>query len=200
MKQRTHTAARNVRWPPIQSAPGVFRSDPSADQVAPLELQKMVGVRACGVGLGIRPLVGERGEVTLDLSSIVSQPDEALTTVVRDSTGTAPQTTAFATRSLRTNARLQDGQSLPVGGLVSRTLRDDVSKTPLLGDIPLIGWLFRSANSNFSHSELFVLVSPSVVRPPVDGSDMWLQPSLGEALRACTPTEPSPEQEPADDA
>ena len=144
-----------------------------------------VDFRQFGVGIGIRPMVGKGGDVTLDLNSIVSQPDEALTTVVRDSTGTTPQTTAFATRSLNTKARLQDGQSLLVGGLVSRNLRDDVSKTPLFGDLPLIGWLFRSKTTNVSKSELFVLVTPSVVRPPIDGSDLWLQPGLGETLAAC---------------
>ena len=144
-----------------------------------------VDFRQFGVGIGIRPMVGKGGDVTLDLNSIVSQPDEALTTVVRDSTGTTPQTTAFATRSLNTKARLQDGQSLLVGGLVSRNLRDDVSKTPLLGDLPLIGWLFRSKNTNVSKSELFVLVTPSVVRPPIDGSDLWLQPGLRDTLADC---------------
>ena len=119
------------------------------------------------------------------MSTVVSQPDEALTTVVRNSTGTSPQTTAFATRSLTTNAQLRDGQSLLVGGLVSRNLRDDVSKTPILGDLPLLGWLFRSKNTSFSKSELFILVSPSVVRPPIDGSELWLHPSLGETLAAC---------------
>jgi type II secretory pathway component GspD/PulD (secretin) len=151
-----------------------------------------VDFRSFGVGLGVRPLVGEHGEVTLDLSSIVSQPDDALTTIVRDSTGTAPQTTAFATRALQTNARLEDGQSLLVGGLVSRALRDDVSKTPLLGDLPLVGWLFRSTNNNFSQSELFMLVSPSVVRPPVEDRDLWLQPQLGETLQGVVPTEQEP--------
>ena len=155
---------------------------PAAGGNAGLGTFASVNFRAFGVGLGVRPLVGEHGEVTLDLSSIVSQPDDALTTVVRDSTGTSPQTTAFATRALQTNARLADGESLLVGGLVSRATRDDVSKTPLLGDIPLLGWLFRSKNSNFSQSELFVLVSPSVVRPPLEGAGLWLHPSWSEHL------------------
>ncbi len=146
-----------------------------------------VDFRSFGVGLGIRPLVGQEGDITLDLSTIVSQPDAALTTIVRDATGTAPQTSAFATRALQTNARLQDGQSLLVGGLVSRSLLEDVSKTPWLGDIPLFGWLFRSENDSFEESELFVLVSPSVVRPKVPGSGLWLQPSLSETLAACVP-------------
>ncbi len=158
---------------------------PAAGGGAGLGTFASVDFRAFGVGLGVRPLVGEGGDVTLDVSSIVSQPDETLTTVVRDSTGTDPQTTAFATRFLRTNARLQDGQSLLVGGLVSRELRDDVSQTPLLGDLPLIGWLFRSTNNTYGESELFVLVSPSVVRPPVAGSELWVQPGLGEVLSAC---------------
>lgn len=158
-----------------------------------------VDFRSFGVGLGVRPLVGQGGEVTLDLSSIVSQPDEALTTVVRNSTGTDPQTTAFATRALQTNARLQDGQSLLVGGLVSRNLREDDSKTPLLGDIPILGWLFRSTNTSFSKSELFMLVSPSVVRPPVAGSDLWLQPRLGETLAGCLPRRKASEDQEDED-
>ena len=157
---------------------------PAAGANAGLGTFASVNFRSFGVGLGVRPLVGQHGEVTLDLSSIVSQPDDALTTVVRNSTGTSPQTTAFATRALQTNARLADGESLLVGGLVSRAMRDDVSKTPLLGDIPVLGWLFRSKNNNFTQSELFVLVSPSVVRPPVENAEMWLHPSLTELLRA----------------
>ena len=140
---------------------------------------------AFGVSLGIRPLVGEDGRVTLDFSSIVSQPDEALTTVIRDTTGTDPQTTAFSTRALRSNTQLQDGESLLVGGMVLRSLRQDQSKTPLLGDIPLLGWLFRSTNDSFRESELFMLVTPSVVRPPVAGSNLWIQPSLREVLAVC---------------
>lgn len=160
---------------------------PAASAGAGIGTFASVDFRSFGVGLGVRPLVGEHGDVTLDLSSIVSQPDDALTTIVRDSTGTSPQTTAFATRALQTNARLQDGQSLLVGGLVARSLREDVSKTPWLGDLPLLGWLFRSANDNYSQSELFVLVSPSVVRPPIEGGDLWLQPSLGEVLEGLSP-------------
>ena len=158
---------------------------PAARADAGLGTFASVDFRAFGIGLGIRPLVGRAGEVTLDLSSIVSQPDEALTTVVRDATGTDPQTTAFATRALQTNARLEDGQSLLVGGLVTRSLREDVSKTPLLGDLPLLGWLFRSTNDTYGESELFVLVTPSVVRPAVPGSELWLQPGLDEVLSAC---------------
>lgn len=160
---------------------------PAAGAASGLGTFASVDFRAFGIALGIRPLVGSDGEVTLDLSSIVSEPDEALTTLVRDTTGAALQTTAFATRALQTNANVRDGQSLLVSGLVSRSLRRDVSKTPWLGDLPLLGWLFRGSNDSFRDSELFVLVSPSVVRPAIPGSELWLQPGLGELLVACRP-------------
>jgi pilus assembly protein CpaC len=160
---------------------------PAAGAASGLGTFASVDFRAFGIALGIRPLVGSDGEVTLDLSSIVSEPDEALTTLVRDTTGAALQTTAFATRALQTNANVRDGQSLLVSGLVSRSLRRDVSKTPWLGDLPLLGWLFRGSNDSFRDSELFVLVSPSVVRRAVPGSELWLQPGLGELLVACRP-------------
>ena len=102
-------------------------------------------------------------------------------------------------RGRRRMRRRRRRRILLVGGLVSRALRDDVSKTPLLGDLPLVGWLFRTTNNNFSQSELFVLVSPSVVRPPVEGSDLWLQPLLGETLQHVVPTEQEPVAAQADD-
>lgn len=155
---------------------------PAAGAGAGLGTFSSVDFRSFGVGLGVRPLVGLEGEVTIDLSSVISQPDEALTTIVRGATGTDLQTTAFSTRALQTNARLEDGQSLLVGGLVSRSLQDDVSKTPVLGDLPLVGWMFRSTNDAYQESELFVLVTPSIVRPAIPGSDLWLQPGLDEIL------------------
>lgn len=144
-----------------------------------------VAFRNFGVGLSVRPLVGEHDDLTLDLGSLISQPDEVLTTLVRDSTGTAPQTTAFATRSLQTNARLQDGQSLLVGGLVTEATRSDASKVPLLGDIPLLGWLFRSGNDSNDSSELFVVVSPTIVREPIRRARLWAQPDTRTILESC---------------
>jgi hypothetical protein len=52
----------------------------------------------------------------------------------------------------------------------------------LLGDLPLVGGLFRSTNNTYSESERFVLRSPSVEPPAVPGSDLWLRASLGEVL------------------
>lgn len=144
-----------------------------------------VTFRQFGVSLNVRPLVGDRDFVTLDLLTLVSQPDEALTTLVRSTTGTDPQSTAFSARTLRTNSRLQDGQALLVGGLVSRTSRDDESRTPILGDIPILGWLFRSFTEDDSSQELFIVVSPAIVREPIQGADLWLQPPVDELLQRC---------------
>jgi Flp pilus assembly secretin CpaC len=144
-----------------------------------------VEFKGFGVGLAVRPLVGERDDLTLDLSSVVSAPDAPLTTLLRDTTGVDPQTTAFATRSLRTNARLQDGQSLLIGGLVSRSATTDRTKTPVLGDLPLLGWLFRTDVDNYDASELFVVLSPSIVREPLPGAAVWAQPELHAILESC---------------
>ena len=141
--------------------------------------------RNFGVGLAVRPLVGEANDLTLDLGSLISQPDSVLTTLVRDSTGVSPQTTAFATRALQTSARLQDGQSLMVGGLVTEATRADVTKVPVLGDVPLLGWLFRSINDTDDSTELFVVVSPTIVRDPIQGAQLWAQPEIATILESC---------------
>jgi type II secretory pathway component GspD/PulD (secretin) len=90
------------------------------------------------------------------LAPIVTTPDTALTSSIRQSTGTNPATSAFQTRSLRTSARLQDGQSLLIGGLLSRNTNDTQAGTPGVRDIPGLGWLFKNLNRTDDALELVI--------------------------------------------
>jgi len=59
---------------------------------------------------------------------------------------------------------VEDGEILVLGGLIDDQLRDTVSKVPLLGDIPLLGWLFRSHNTSKEKQNLMVFMRPSILR------------------------------------
>ena len=137
-----------------------------------------------GVQLQIRPLVGDDDTITLDVQPLVVTPDAVLTDSIRQSTGTAVPTTAFQTRALRTSSRLQDGQALVIGGLMSNSSSTNTSSTPGLRDVPILGRLFRGFNRDDQSTELIVVVNPVVLRTPVPDSAAWAFPGRDELIRS----------------
>jgi Flp pilus assembly secretin CpaC len=137
-----------------------------------------------GVQLQIRPLVGDDGTITLDVQPMVVTPDALLTDTIRQTTGTAVATTAFQTRALRTSSRLQDGQALLIGGLLSKNTSTNTASAPGVRDTPILGRLFQSFNRNDQDTELVVIVNPAVIRTPVPNVAMWGFPDRHELLRS----------------
>jgi pilus assembly protein CpaC len=72
---------------------------------------------------------------------------------------------AIATRHAETVVELKDGQSFGIAGLLDNRATTQLSKVPGLGDIPILGQLFRSRSINKTNSELLVIVTPSIVDP-----------------------------------
>ncbi|MEQ8763049.1 MAG: pilus assembly protein N-terminal domain-containing protein [Planctomycetota bacterium] len=144
-----------------------------------------VEFRSFGVQLAIRPLV-DRDWITLDIQPQIVLPDSELTAAIRSSTGSDVQTTAFESRSLRTSGRLRDGESLILGGLVSRRREASEAQPPLLGDIPLLGWLFSSRSGEEGDQELVIVVNPVVVRERLEDLSLWDFPGGGELLGRVT--------------
>ena len=140
-----------------------------------------------GVQLQIRPLVGEDDTITLDVQPLVVTPDSVLTNSIRQSTGAAVATTAFQTRALRTSSRLQDGQALLIGGLLSNNTSTNTASTPGLRSVPFLGRLFQGVNRNDQDTELIVVVNPVILREPVPDVALWSFPSREELLRLSMP-------------
>jgi len=72
---------------------------------------------------------------------------------------------AIASRRADTEVELMDGQSFAIAGLIDNRLTEIASKIPGLGDIPILGNLFKSRSANKTKTELLVLVTPTVVKP-----------------------------------
>ena len=136
-----------------------------------------------GVQLQIRPLVGDDDTITLDVQPLVVTPDAVLTDTIRQTTGTAVATTAFQTRALRTSSRLQDGQALLIGGLLSNNTSTNQASTPGVRSVPILGRMFQSFNRNDQDTELIVVVNPVVLRAPVPDVALWAFPARDELLR-----------------
>lgn len=118
-------------------------------------LSKTVEFRQYGIILTVTPTVDRQGNITLKLQTEVSAPDP--TTAVQIDNSLIP---GFKTRSSETEVFVKDGQTLVIAGLIDHSLQKNVTKFPILGDIPILGNLFRSVHYQRGETELVILVSP----------------------------------------
>ncbi|PLX81426.1 MAG: hypothetical protein C0614_06585, partial [Desulfuromonas sp.] len=115
-----------------------------------------------GVGLKFTPIIGSDGLITLRVAPSVSD----VTDLVETSVGVQP---ILSTRKLESTVHLRDGQTLALAGLLQDTLTEAVQKVPLLGDIPVLGALFRSTSYQQSKTDLLVAVTPHIIQPVTEG-------------------------------
>ena len=71
----------------------------------------------------------------------------------------------LTTRKASTRVELKDGQSFAIAGLLDNRVRETIHKFPLLGDIPILGALFRSSSFQKNETELVIVVTPHLVKP-----------------------------------
>lgn len=107
-----------------------------------------------GVKLDVEPIVDEMGNITAKVKPEVSTIDPSNGIRIGDL-----QIPALRTRRVETQVHLADGGTLAIGGLIQRDEARVVQKVPLLGDIPIIGQLFRSSKFISGESELVILVT-----------------------------------------
>jgi general secretion pathway protein D len=69
-------------------------------------------------------------------------------------------------RTIDTSVIVQDGQTVVIGGLIDESTSLTENKVPVLGDIPLLGWLFKSRGRGNEKTNLFVFITPRVIRNP----------------------------------
>lgn len=122
-----------------------------------------------GVRLGFSPIITEDGKIQMTVAPEISNIDEAAG--AQYSSIVVP---GFRSRKAMTTITLEPGQSFVIGGLIQDNLRSSLSKIPLLGDIPILGALFRSTSYEKDQSELAILVTPEFVEPIEKGTKIAL--------------------------
>jgi pilus assembly protein CpaC len=124
-----------------------------------------VQFREFGVRINFTPRMTPRGTIRLEVTPEVSSLDYANSLTFQGFT-----IPGIATRRVTTEVELEDGQSFAIGGLLDNRFTETLSKIPGIGDLPILGKLFRSRTMNKSNAELVVIVTPEIVRPiPKDG-------------------------------
>ena len=130
-----------------------------------------------GVSLSFSPTVLSENKISIKVQPEVSDLDYS----------TALQFQGFLvpgiiTRRASTLVELADGQSFAIAGLLKETVRNEISKYPLLGDIPILGVLFQSKSFQRNETELIIIVTPHLVKPlnmaeQTLPTDFYLEPS-----------------------
>jgi pilus assembly protein CpaC len=113
-----------------------------------------------GVGLTFSPTVLSNRHINITVAPEVSELD--FSNALRLQGFTIP---AITTRRASTVIELADGQSFAIGGLLRDNVRESVKKFPVLGDIPILGALFRSSSFQKNETELVIIVTPHLVKP-----------------------------------
>lgn len=130
-----------------------------------------------GVGLSFTPTVLSENLISMRVSPEVSELD--FTNAIAIQGFIIPSIT---TRRVSTVVELGDGQSFAIAGLIRETVRERIKKYPVLGDVPVLGALFRSSEFQKNESELIVIVTPRLVSPQANvehvlPTDLMTEPS-----------------------
>ena len=113
--------------------------------------------------LRITPQINESNYVRLEIEQEVEDV-QSIDPVL------GPRTT---TRQVRTTVVVQDQQTIVIGGLMRDTLTEDISKVPFLGDIPLIGRLFRHTSTRNAKTNLLLMLTPYIIRDSADFQEIF---------------------------
>ena len=116
--------------------------------------------RPFGVQLSFIPRVVDGNRINLELNAAVSAIDDSVTV-----TSNVVSVNAFSRREAQTTVEMLDGQSFAIAGLLQDEFSDAATQVPWLGDVPILGALFRSASYQRDQSELVIIITPHLVTP-----------------------------------
>jgi len=143
-------------------------------------VNQTVEYKDAGVVLTVTPRIGERGTVALDVKQEVNAVGAPV-----------PPTNSpsFTKREAETSVVLLNNQTLVLGGLIQDRVSNSNAGIPLLKDIPIIGWAFKSKDRQIQKTELLLLITPRVIGTALDAARITdemrkVTPEVNEAIRS----------------
>lgn len=134
-----------------------------------------------GINLKIKPQISEGDYIRMDINQEISSvkgKGEAIDLIT-------------SKRSAKTSVVVKDKETVAIGGLIQDTEEEVVSKVPLLGDIPLLGWLFKTKSKTRKKTNLMILLTPHIVKDAADLAEMTKiqRRSFGDAAKKGDPVD-----------
>jgi len=117
-----------------------------------------------GVSLKITPQISQERFVRLNIFQEVTKLVDSATS------GDRPTTLK---RTTKTTVSIKDRNTIVIGGLVGDDITNTVYKVPCLGDIPLLGWLFKYKSENSEKTNLFIFITPHIIESPVEAKALY---------------------------
>lgn len=124
--------------------------------------------REYGINLKLKAMLEGSDTIQMELKPEVSDIDRANSvTIANQLQGGSFVVPAFKTRRAESTLRVGNNQAIVIAGLLREDTQEVIQKFPLLGDIPVLGWLFKTVDFVKRSSQLVFIVTPSVVRDPM---------------------------------
>lgn len=135
-----------------------------------------------GINLKIKPQISEGDYIRMDINQEIS--------AVKNSKGEAVDLVTTK-RSAKTSIVVKDKETVVIGGLIQDSEEDTVSKVPFLGDIPLMGWLFKTKSKTRKKTNLMILLTPHIVKDATDLAEMTRiqRESFGDSAKKSEPVD-----------
>ncbi|TVQ80404.1 MAG: type II secretion system protein GspD [Bradymonadales bacterium] len=114
--------------------------------------------------LSITPQINAGDYLTLEIDQKVNEPGESIQGQI-----------STVTREAKTTAIVQDGQTIVIGGIMRDRTVVDTNKVPFLGDIPILGWLFKSRRTENQKVNLLLFITPHIIRDTGDMNDVFFR-------------------------
>jgi general secretion pathway protein D len=130
--------------------------------------------RDVGVILNITPHINEENFIRLKISQQVTKVTSA---------ANSPTPTTLK-RTTKTTVVVKDNETIVISGLMGDSTEADTYKVPLLGDIPVLGWLFKTHSTSREKTNLYVFLTPHIVRTQKDAADLYQEKreTMGEVV------------------
>jgi len=123
-----------------------------------------------GVTLRVTPQISEGDSLRLQIFQELTDVNQSLTDTVAGGSaeGAVDVGVALTNRRVENTVVVADGETVVIGGLIQERYEDIIGKVPFLGDIPILGWLFRATEKSLQKVNLLVFLTPHIVRNPED--------------------------------
>lgn len=156
------------------NVPYITRQDSSSTTTTNTVNYNTYEYKDVGVILNITPHINEENFIRLKISQQVTKV----------TSGTDKGTPTTLKRTAKTTVVVKDKDTIVIGGLVGDSTQDNTYKVPLFGDIPLLGWFFKTNSTSREKTNLYVFLTPHIVRTQKDAAELYQgkRETMGEVV------------------
>jgi len=162
-----------------ENVPYLTRQDSTSTTSAYPVIYNTYEYKDVGVILTITPNINQENFIRLKISQQVTKVIAGVSTDT-----TKPSIPTTLKRTAKTTVVVKDNETVVIGGLVGDSTDDSTNKVPFLGEIPIMGWLFKAKTVAREKTNLYIFLTPHIVRTQKDASQLYVEKrgSMGEVV------------------